>query len=166
MAARVVFPGAIIEVMRPLHLRNACGIAAGALLLVGLTGCASAGSPTATQSEVPPASTAPALHQAHSVDPQQFDALIADPKRLTINVHVPYEGDIAGTDLSIPFDQIPARADALPPERTTPLAVYCRSGRMSQIAATALSRMGYQDVVELNGGTLAWEKSGRSLVWR
>jgi len=151
--------------MRPLHLRHARGIAAGALL-VALTGCAATGTPTTTQSVVPPASTAAAPHQARSVDPQQFDAFIADPKRVTINVHVPYEGDIAGTDLSIPFDQIPARADALPPDRTTPLAVYCRSGRMSQIAATALSRMGYQDVVELKGGTLAWEKTGRSLVWR
>ncbi|MBU8822757.1 rhodanese-like domain-containing protein [Mycolicibacterium goodii] len=151
--------------MRPLHSRSVCGVAAGALLLVGLTGCAAAGSPTTTQSAVPPA-TASAPHQARSVAPQQFDAFIAERKRVTINVHVPYEGDIAGTDLSIPFDQIPARADALPPERTTPLAVYCRSGRMSQIAATALSRMGYQDVVELDGGMLAWEKSGRTLVWR
>ena len=67
------------------------------------------------------------------VGPNEFAAAVAEPGRVTINVHVPDEGSIAGTDLSIPFDRIEARKSALP-GTSTPLAVYCRSGRMSAIA--------------------------------
>lgn len=98
--------------------------------------------------------------------PEQFAAVIAALDRVTINVHVPYEGDIAGTDLSIAFDQIEAQINRLPTRRSTPLAVYCRSGRMSLIAATTLANLGYQNVVELAGGMQAWQQSGRTLVWR
>ncbi|MGV0797000.1 rhodanese-like domain-containing protein, partial [Mycolicibacterium elephantis] len=75
---------------------------------------------------------------ARLVDPGEFAAAVAEPERLTVNVHVPFEGDIPGTDLSIPFDQIAAQADRLPADRDTPLAIYCRSGPMSTVAAQAL----------------------------
>ena len=95
-----------------------------------------------------------------------FAAQVADPRGVTINVHVPDEGDIPGTDLSIPFDQIGARSASLPAERGTPLAVYCRRGPMSATAVATLSNLGYVDVVELQGGMRAWEASGRSLERR
>ncbi|MDZ4266817.1 MAG: rhodanese-like domain-containing protein [Mycobacterium sp.] len=85
---------------------------------------------------------------------------------MTINVHVPFEGDIAGTDMSIPFDQVQAQAAQLPQQRNTQLAVYCRSGRMSSVAVDTLSRLGYTDIVELAGGMQAWESAGRPLVGR
>ncbi len=155
----------IIGVVRKCLARGAIGIAASAAL-VALVGCQSAARPTSTVSTPAGQSTSAEAHHVRSVGPQQFADIVVDPNRVTINVHVPYEGDIAGTDLSIPFDQIQARGDALPQERATPVAVYCRSGRMSQIAAATLTAMGYQDVVELAGGTLARVESGRSLVWR
>ncbi len=82
---------------------------------------------------------------------------------MTINVHVPDEGSIAGTDLWIPFDQIAARRDELP-STSTPLAVYCRSGRMSAIAVEALAGLGYASIVELDGGMIAWQEAGRPLL--
>ncbi|MCC9184787.1 rhodanese-like domain-containing protein [Mycolicibacterium mageritense] len=135
------------------------------VVFVAVSGCASTGESASTPSAPASASTSAGVPQARSVGPQQFADSIAEPARVTINVHVPYEGDIPGTDLSIPFDQIEARAGELP-QRTTPVAVYCRSGRMSLIAANTLSAMGYRDVVELAGGTMAWEASARSLTWR
>ncbi|MDZ4234910.1 MAG: rhodanese-like domain-containing protein [Dietzia sp.] len=54
----------------------------------------------------------------------------------------------------------------MPTVRSTPLAVYCRTGRMSTIAASTLANLGYPDVVELAGGMQAWQQSGRTLVWR
>lgn len=101
-----------------------------------------------------------------SVSPLEFERAIAGGERVMINVHVPYEGEIAGTDLSIPFDQIEAQSGLLPSDRSIPLAVYCRSDRMSAIAAQSLSRLGYDDIVELDGGMHAWEQSGRALSWR
>ena len=45
-------------------------------------------------------------------------------------------------------------------------AVYCRSGRMSAIAVRELARLGYGTIVELRGGMVAWEASGRRLLPR
>ncbi|MCA2243410.1 MULTISPECIES: rhodanese-like domain-containing protein [Mycobacteriaceae] len=111
------------------------------------------------------ASVAPAP-AAKSIGPDLFAKAMAEPNRITINVHVPYEGELAGTDLAIPFDQISARAEQLPASRTTPLAIYCRSGRMSRIAATTLAQLGYRDIVELDGGMIVWQQTGRVLNWR
>jgi len=108
-------------------------------------------------------SSAPASAPSKLVAPAEFAAAVADPKRVTINVHVPDEGSIEGTDLSIPFDRIEARRSELP-GRATPLAVYCRSGAMSAIAAQTLARLGFRDIVELDGGMIAWEKAGRRLL--
>lgn len=96
------------------------------------------------------------------VDPDEFARRVDDPKVVTINVHVPNEGDIAGTDLKIPFDQI-SRSTELPADLATPLAVYCRSGNMSATAVEDLRAKGYEHIVELRGGYDAWVQSGRTL---
>jgi rhodanese-related sulfurtransferase len=81
---------------------------------------------------------------------------------VTINVHVPNEGSIAGTDLTIPYTEI-AASTALPADLATPLAVYCRSGNMSADAVRDLTALGYTNIVELEGGFNAWKSSGRVL---
>jgi len=96
-----------------------------------------------------------------SVD--EFAVAIENPEVVTINVHVPDEGDLPGTDLSIPFNQI-ERSEELPTDLDTPLAVYCRSGTMSEDAVRDLDSLGYTNVVELNGGFNAWVASGETLL--
>ena len=96
------------------------------------------------------------------VAPPAFERLVADPATETINVHVPDEGSIPGTDSRIPFDRLEARRADLP-QTSTPLAVYCRTGRMSAIAVRTLRRLGYRRVTELRGGMEAWRASGRTL---
>jgi len=81
-----------------------------------------------------------------------------------INVHIPYEGEIEGTDLFIPFDAVAANPDRLPADKGHRLVLYCRSGRMSAIAARALVKLGYTDVWHLDGGMIAWEQAGYRLV--
>lgn len=81
-----------------------------------------------------------------------------------INVHVPYEGDIRGTDLSVPFDRVGDQLDRLPPDRSAKLVVYCRSGRMSTIAARELVARGYTNVWHLAGGMIAWARAGYPIV--
>jgi phage shock protein E len=80
-----------------------------------------------------------------------------------INVHIPYEGEIEGTDLFIPFDQVEANLGKLPSDRQARIVLYCRSGSMSTTAARALAKRGYTDVWNLDGGTLAWEQAGYPL---
>ncbi|HEX4886775.1 MAG TPA: thioredoxin domain-containing protein, partial [Luteibaculaceae bacterium] len=43
---------------------------------------------------------------------------------------------------------------------STPVYVYCLSGGRSRAAAEALRSAGYKQVVELEGGMLAWRKAG------
>lgn len=140
--------------------------AAVGLAVAVVTGCAPQvdGGGSASMSAGTPTSAAPAGVRA--VGPDEFAAAIAEPERVTINVHVPYEGDITGTDLSIPFDQITEQVSRLPSDRDTPLAVYCRSGRMSEIAADTLTNLGYANILDLQGGMQAWRDSGRPVTWR
>lgn len=81
-----------------------------------------------------------------------------------INVHVPYEGEIEGTDEFIPFDQIEQNLDKLPADRDAKVVIYCRSGSMSGISARTLVELGYTDVWNLDGGMIAWQSSGRPLL--
>lgn len=94
----------------------------------------------------------------------QFDQMLAGPKDFTlVNVHTPYEGDLPKTDLAIPYDQIDAHLGQLP-GKDARIVLYCRSGRMSDIAGRRLVELGYTRVYDLAGGMLAWEASGRRLV--
>jgi len=82
-----------------------------------------------------------------------------------VNVHVPYAGEIEGTNAFIPFDRIVGDAK-LPTNKAMTIALYCRSGRMSAIAASALAAAGYTQITELDGGFDAWKASGRPLLVR
>ena len=43
-------------------------------------------------------------------------------------------------------------------DRATPLAIHCQGGTRSAIGASVLERMGFTDVIDLNGGYGAWKK--------
>lgn len=83
-----------------------------------------------------------------------------------INVHIPYEGEIEGTDEFVPFDEIETNLDKFPADKDARIIVYCRSGSMSAQAARALVELGYSDVWNVDGGMIAWQNSGRPLLNR
>jgi rhodanese-related sulfurtransferase len=83
-----------------------------------------------------------------------------------INVHVPYEGEIEGTDLFLPFDRVGRSVAKLPADKSAELVLYCRSGHMSAIAARTLVGLGYTNVWNLEGGMIAWTDAGYRVVHR
>ncbi len=151
-------------------IRHVTVHAAAALLLSAITiGCSSNAASHSSSTDTTTTTSAPAVGPSHSpsklVGVDAFAAKIADPRVVTINVHIPNEGDLKGTDLEIPYTMI-SSSKALPNNRATPLAIYCRSGNMSAQAAIDLHRLGYTDITELKGGYNAWKATGRTLVLR
>lgn len=92
--------------------------------------------------------------------PTEFARTLTDGDVFVVNVHIPDVGAIAGTDADIPFDQL-VSTPRLPVDKEAVVAVYCESGRMSRLAAEALTGAGYRRIVELDGGMVAWRDSGR-----
>jgi len=75
-----------------------------------------------------------------NIGPATLQAMLARKDFWFINVHVPYEGEIAQTDAQVPFDQVVERRGAFPADREARIVLYCRSGRMSAAAAETLVR--------------------------
>ena len=67
------------------------------------------------------------------------------------------EGHIEGA-LLLPLNQIAAAMNQLDPAR--PIAVHCKGGYRSAIAASLLRRAGFRQVVNVTGGFDAWKAAG------
>ncbi len=98
-----------------------------------------------------------------SVD--QFVEMLKKKDFILIDVHIPYEGEIPGTDLFIPYNAIDQYKEKLPRHKDAKIVVYCKTGPMSTIAAEKLVSMGYTNVFNFQGGMRAWERSGRTLLF-
>lgn len=99
------------------------------------------------------------------VTPQQLNAMLQTKDFFFVNTHIPYEGEIAGTDALIPYDDLDAYR-GYPAEKDARIVLYCRSGRMSAIAAEELARRGYTNLYNLAGGMAAWAQAGHPLEFK
>jgi rhodanese-related sulfurtransferase len=50
--------------------------------------------------------------------------------------------------------------EAKVPDKRTQMVLYCGGGFRSALAADALQKMGYANVISLDGGWRAWQQSG------
>src|SRR3989344_5103769 len=99
------------------------------------------------------------------LSPGEFEKVIQNESVFLLNVHTPYQGQIDGTDEIIEdWENIEKYMDKLPKDTSVPIAVYCRSGRMSEAVAEDLKEMGYQKIYDLDGGMNAWEESGGKII--
>ncbi len=141
----------------------------GAALVVAVAAIAialgSGSNPAATQGGTPAGSIVQATGGSWTSITADTLASMLEHKDFTLlNVKTPYVGEIAGTDLYIPYDQLQARASELPRDKSARIVVYCRTGHESAIAAQTLLDLGYTNIDNLDGGMTAWTASGRQLV--
>ncbi len=101
-----------------------------------------------------------------NVTSDELNAMLKNKDFIFINVHIPFAGNIAGTDFSIAYDQItdPANFAQLPVDKNAKIVLYCRSGRMSVIAAEQLVSLGYTNLWNLDGGMVDWEQAGYEIA--
>jgi phage shock protein E len=155
---------------RPVVLGAALTIAAAVL-----AGCGGHGGGHSEHGATPAAAAAPQAEAAadagtaqvqgavEQLKPAAFAQRLKSTEGMVLNVHVPDEGEIPGTDAHIPYSGV-ATSAKLPADKATELLVYCRSGSMSAEAAQSLLAAGYTRVIELAGGFQAWKAAGRTFT--
>lgn len=135
-----------------------------AVLVFAVSACRTS-STTDSQTLSPPTTPSSTQNTYQILTIDEFAEIITNEadQYTIVNVHIPYEGEVAETDLHIPFNDVEALTSALP-DKNAPIVLYCRSGRMSEEASLALTELGYTQVWDVPGGMNAWTASGRELL--
>ena len=50
-------------------------------------------------------------------------------------------------------------------DKNTPIVLYCRSGKRSSKSANKLSKLGFKEIYNLQGGILDWIEIGNSVIF-
>ena len=92
--------------------------------------------------------------------------MLMPPEAVLIDVRSAEEfktGYIKGA-INIPHTEIAEKISAVAKDKSTPLYLYCRSGRRVGIAMETLTALGYTEMVNLGGAEEAAQKLSRPLV--
>jgi rhodanese-related sulfurtransferase len=100
--------------------------------------------------------------QVETITPTELaDQLEGPNPPLVVDVRSPVEyaqdGHIAGSRL-LPLQTLLQRSNELPQDR--PLVLVCRSGNRSHVACEQLTKLGFENTVNLVGGMLDWRRAG------
>lgn len=136
------------------------------LLLISLLAACGGQSPTPTATSAPAAKVPVEGGTITNITPAQLAEMLKQKDFFFVNVHIPYEGEIEPTDAEIPYDQTAQQLSQYPADKSAKIVLYCRSGRMSAIAAQELVKAGYTNVWNLDGGMAAWQVQGLPLKER
>lgn len=98
------------------------------------------------------------------VSPTDFSELVKKGDGFLVDVHIPEQTHIPGTDTFIPYNEVSSYTDKLPSDKSTPILVYCRSGSMSKTASQEIANLGYTNVYDLEGGINAYREQNNEVV--
>lgn len=100
-----------------------------------------------------------------NINAEGLNTMMKNKDFTLVNVHIPFAGDVPNTDLSIPYNEITETSylSQLPDDKDAKIVLYCRSGRMSQIASEELVALGYTNIWNFKNGMVEWEQAGFEL---
>jgi rhodanese-related sulfurtransferase len=98
------------------------------------------------------------------VDPIEFSKLVKNDEGFLVDVHIPEQTHIPGTDAFIPYNEISSYTNQLPEDKSTPILVYCRSGSMSATASREIADLGYTNVYDLEGGINVYREQNNEVI--
>jgi sulfur-carrier protein adenylyltransferase/sulfurtransferase len=99
--------------------------------------------------------------QITEIDRDAAEARIGSALFLDVREPDEYEQGALPGALHIPRGQLETNVEGKIPDRTQPIAVYCASGFRSAFAAKTLQELGYENVVNVEGGFNRWKDEGR-----
>lgn len=79
---------------------------------------------------------------------------------IMLNVHVPYAGEIPGTDANLDYKDVPSIEAYIGTNKGVDVVLYCYSNSMALSAGNALLADGYTKVRYVDGGLAAWKNAG------
>jgi adenylyltransferase/sulfurtransferase len=91
-----------------------------------------------------------------------YERLRSEAPPLFVDIRPPdewQEGHIPGALLA-PRNNLESRFEALVPDHSTEIVVYCASGPRSAFATKTLHELGYENAVNLAGGFSDWKRNG------
>jgi rhodanese-related sulfurtransferase len=97
-----------------------------------------------------------------ALSPQQAATLTAEHKAVIVDVREDDEWQAQHIDgaIHLPLGQLNSRLKELEVYKNTTVIMQCRSGKRSAQAVDVLKAAGFPQVYNLEGGLLAWQKSG------
>jgi len=82
---------------------------------------------------------------------------------LDVRTTAEYEAGHLPGAVNVPHDQVESRASELAAFKDKQIVVYCRTGRRSEVARGTLAKLGFRNVLQLEGDWVAWSEAGRPI---
>ncbi len=88
------------------------------------------------------------------------DAILVD-----VRTEDEYNSGYIESSLNIDYfsNEFSVNADKL--DKTIPIILYCRSGKRSSMSANKISKLGFKEIYNLQGGILEWIEEGNAVVF-
>ena len=88
------------------------------------------------------------------------DAILVD-----VRTEDEYNSGYIENSLNIDYfsNEFSVNADKL--DKNTPIILYCRSGKRSSMSAKKISKLGFKEIYNLEGGILEWIEEGNVIVF-
>lgn len=110
------------------------------------------------------------LINSESINQMNSDELIEfielnDAVLVDVRTEDEYNSGYIENSLNIDYfsNDFSLNADKL--DKSTPIILYCRSGKRSSMSANKISKLGFKEIYNLEGGILEWIEEGNMIVF-